>query len=261
MATERGDVLPPFKREYVMTDQFSVSGLMIRKLTKLHSLTQDDIQEVTALPFALREIDSSDYLVREGQHPQRCAFILEGYAYRQKLTRNGERQIIAIHLPGDFLDLQNLFLTESDHNVQALTPGIVAEVPLAMMQDLVFRCPAVGKAFWVATLIEASIGREWLLNVGRRSSPERMAHLLCEIAVRLNETDTPAAADYELPMTQEQIGDALGLTSVHVNRVLKLLQTNGLIVREKRRIQVANWKGLRALADFNERYLHLNQCR
>ncbi len=165
----------------------------------------------------------------------------------------------AINMSGDFLDLQNLFLTESDHNVQALTSGVVAEVSLPAMQELAFKRPAVGKAFWVATLIEASIGREWLLNVGRRSATERLAHLLCEIAVRLTDTDTPAAGDYEMPMTQEQIGDALGLTSVHVNRVLKMLQKQGLINRDRRRMQVADWKGLRALADFNERYLHLNQ--
>jgi DNA-binding MarR family transcriptional regulator len=87
-----------------------------------------------------------------------------------------------------------------------------------------------------------------------------LAHLLCEIVVRLKEADMPVAAEYELPMTQEQIGDALGLTSVHVNHVLKVLQENGLIVRDQRQMKVANWSGLRVLADFNDRYLHLNQC-
>lgn len=250
----------PLKREPMLTDLSIASSLMIRKLARHHPVTQDDMDEVGALPFTLREISSSEYLVREGQQPHRCAFIVEGYAFRQKLARNGERQIIAIHLPGDFLDLQNLFLIESDHNIQALTPGIVAEVPLSAIQELAFRRPAVGKAFWVATLIEASISREWLLNVGRRTATERLAHLLCEIVVRQKEADMPVAADYELPMTQEQIGDALGLTSVHVNRVLKVLQENGLIVRDRRQMKVSNWSGLRVLADFNDRYLHLDQC-
>lgn len=249
----------PFQREHALTKLSPAVALMIRKLSRHHPLSPEDMREINALPFVLRQTCSSEYLVREGQQPIRCAFLMEGYAYRQKLTSNGERQIIAINLPGDFLDLQNLFLTESDHNVQALTSGIVVEMSLPAMRNLAFRRPAVGKAFWVATLIEASINREWLLNVGRRPAPERLAHLLCEIQVRVARTDASVAVDYELPMTQEQIGDALGLTSVHVNRVLKTLQKQGLINRDRRRLQVVDWPGLRALADFNERYLHLQQ--
>jgi CRP-like cAMP-binding protein len=127
--------------------------------------------------------------------------------------------------------------------------------------QLIEACPAAGQALWVDALVESSIHREWLLNVGRRNARSRLAHLLCEFSVRLKQSTPGDAMAYELPMTQEQLGDALGLTPVHVNRVLKSLETDGLIARKKRQVSVIDWAGLRDAAEFNERYLHLGQTR
>lgn len=234
--------------------------MMSRKLGQHHNLSDEDRAQFAALPFVLRRVSASDYLVRESQVPEKCAFVVQGYTYRQKLTVNGERQIVSMQIPGDFIDLQNLFLRQSDHNVQALTNGLVAEIAIPALQRVVLTNPAIGKALWIATLIEASMLREWLLNIGRRGAPARLAHLLCEMAVRMKQVGMPIEDSYELPMTQEQIGDALGLTSVHVNRVLRELDRRGLISRSKRRFHVSDWDGLRQAADFNERYLHLDQC-
>ncbi|MES3153840.1 Crp/Fnr family transcriptional regulator [Sphingomonas faeni] len=215
---------------------------------------------VAALPFKVRTIEPSTYMLREGQHPTRCAFIIEGLAYRQKLTPDGEREIVSIIMPGEFADLQNLFLEESDHDIQALTRLTLADIPISALRELVTSCRAAGEALWIDALIESSIHREWLLNIGRRNARSRLAHLLCEFSVRFR---TSAGADmaYELPMTQEQLGDALGLTPVHVNRVLKSLETDGLIARKKRQVSVIDWPRLRDAAEFNERYLHLAQNR
>ena len=215
---------------------------------------------VAALPFKVRTIEPSTYMLREGQHPTRCAFIIEGLAYRQKLTPDGEREIVSIIMPGEFADLQNLFLEESDHDIQALTRLTLADIPISALRELVTSCRAAGEALWIDALIESSIHREWLLNIGRRNARSRLAHLLCEFSVRFR---TSAGADmaYELPMTQEQLGDALGLTPVHVNRVLKSLETDGLIARKKRQVSVIDWPRLRDAAEFNERYLHLGQIR
>jgi CRP-like cAMP-binding protein len=166
-----------------------------------------------------------------------------------------------VHIPGDALDFQNLFLDVSDHSVQTLTRAEAAFVPIRDLQVLARERPAVGHAILVKILVEASIFREWVLNVGRRDSKMRVAHLLCELGVRLDAEGLTEDYAYELPMTQEQLADAVGLTSVHVNRTLKALEAEGLIVRSKRSVSFPDWKRLRAVGDFNQRYLHLEPQR
>jgi CRP-like cAMP-binding protein len=245
----------------VHVDISIVTEQVIRKFESRTAMSADNRAQIAALPFKVRTIDASTYMLREGQRPTRCAFIVEGLAYRQKLTPNGEREIVSILMPGAFVDLQNLFLDESDHDIQALTRLTLAEVPIAALRQFIEACPAAGQALWVDALVESSIHREWLLNVGRRNARSRLAHLLCEFSVRLKQSTPGDAMAYELPMTQEQLGDALGLTPVHVNRVLKSLETDGLIARKKRQVSVIDWAGLRDAAEFNERYLHLGQTR
>jgi CRP-like cAMP-binding protein len=138
-----------------------------------------------------------------------------------------------------------------------LTRGEVAFVPRSAMQDLARSRAAVGHAILVKILVESSIFREWVLNVGRRNSRSRLAHVLCELGVRLEAEGLADEYGYELPMTQEQLADALGLTPVHVNRTLKTLEAEGLIQRTKRNISFPDWNRLRTIADFNQRYLHL----
>jgi len=231
---------------------------LICRLGRNHTLSAADCAALSALPHKLRWLDAGTYTVREGDVPQVCSVLLSGFAFRQKITGGGARQIIALHIPGEALDFQNLFLGISDHNVQMLTRGRVADVPIAAFQQIAMERPAVGRAILVTTLIEASIFREWVLNVGRRDSRSRLAHLLCEFALRL-EAQGLADPDrgFELPMTQEQLADATGLTPVHVNRVLKTLESEGLIARNRRHIGFPDWRRLRDVGDFSQRYLHL----
>ena len=147
----------------------------------------------------------------------------------------------------------------ADHSVQMLTRGDVATVLRTDLQQLTRERPNVAHAILINILVEASISREWIYNVGRRDARSRAAHLLCELAVRLDAEGLSQEYGYELPMTQEQLGDALGLTSVHVNRTLKSLEADGLIVRTKRTINFPDWHKMRHVADFNQRYLHLEQ--
>jgi CRP-like cAMP-binding protein len=238
-------------------DDAEVRGRLVHAFARFTKLDDDAIAAVRHLPVTQREIAGSNYIVREGQLPQRCALLLEGFIYRQKLTANGQRAIVGLQVPGDFVDLQNLFLDESDHDVMTLTRVIIIDITLTDLRVLASTCPAINRAMWIAGLIEASIFREWLLNVGRRDAHERVAHLLCEISARLEATGQARELSYKLPMTQEQLGDALGLTAVHINRVLKALEKQGLILRQKRHIAIADWQQLRRLADFNTRYLHI----
>ena len=242
-----------------MADVVSPLALMVRKLEIHTPLQQDDRDALLALPHTLKTYDPSAYLVREGDAPEQCAVLLSGFAFRQKLTGAGMRQIVSMHIPGDALDFQHLFLDVADHNVQTLTRADVATIPRKALRDLARSRSAVGNAIFVSTLVEGSISREWVLNIGRRDARSRLAHFLCEFAMRLDVLELSAGQPYELPMSQEQLGDALGLTAVHVNRTIKSLEADGLIGRNRRRISFPQWDALRELADFSSRYLHLAQ--
>ena len=238
-----------------------IAEMLISKLDARSALSAEDKAALVELSFSVRTVSASTYLLREGQSPIRCGLLVEGYAYRQKLTPDGNREIVCLLLPGDLIDLQNIFLHQSDHDVQALTRVTVAEFNVQSLRTLVLSRPAIGRAMWVVTLIEAAIYREWLLNIGRRPAAVRLAHLLCELHIRLQGESSQRMPGFDLLMTQEQIGDALGLTAVHVNRVLKGLERDGLITRSGRRIEVVDWEALKGSAHFNERYLHLDQKR
>jgi CRP-like cAMP-binding protein len=233
---------------------------VVAKLSNRATLTAADRAAILDLPYMPRIYEPMAYLVREGEPPRRqCSFVMSGYAFRQKLTSQGARQIVSLQIPGDFLDLQHLFLRLADHNVQALTRLETLEIDRTALQELIAGHPNVGAAMWVDALIDASIFREWVANVGRRDARTRVAHLLCEFATRLDAAGLVTEPPFELPMTQEQIGDAVGLTSVHVNRTLKALAAEGLIERDRRQISFNDWDRLRATADFSALYLHLDQ--
>jgi CRP-like cAMP-binding protein len=229
---------------------------VVRRLEMRVRLDPEDRAAIHALPVQLKTMEPAAYMVREGEMIDHCVLLLSGFAYRHKITGPGQRQIMSIHMPGEFLDLQNSLLGLADHNVQALTRCDVATVPVAALRKLYEDRPRVGQAMWIDTLIDAAIFREWIVNVGRRDAISRLSHLLCEIALRLEEAGLAVAHRYELPMTQEQLADCTGLTPVHVNRVLKELARLGLISRDKRSVEILEWDRLRQIGDFNTRYLH-----
>jgi CRP-like cAMP-binding protein len=231
--------------------------LLLRKLSQHSPLDDEDKKAILALPWTIRTVEPQGYIVREGDVPAMCGVLLTGFAFRQKLTGDGSRQIVSVHVPGDPLDFQNFYLDESDHNVQALTRAEVAFVERNELRELARARPAVSQAIFVITLIDASIFREWILNVGRRAAPARVAHVLCELGVRLDAQGLAEEYGYQLPMTQEQLADVVGLTPVHVNRTLKSLESQGLIKRDRRKVSFPDWQALRDVGDFNQRYLHL----
>jgi CRP-like cAMP-binding protein len=229
---------------------------MVRRLERRSPLGEAGRQALLTLPHTTRKLAPAAHIVRDGDRPDHIALLLTGFAHRYKITGEGGRQIISIHMASEFVDLQNGLLTIADHSVQTLTETEVAFIPRRAVEDLMLGHPAISRALWIDTLIDASIFREWVVNVGRRDSRARVAHLLCEFSLRMEAAGLASNHHYELPMTQEQLADAVGLTSVHVNRVLKQLGEEGLISRDKRRIVIEDWPGLRATGDFNERYLH-----
>jgi CRP-like cAMP-binding protein len=147
-------------------------------------------------------------------------------------------------------------LDVADHNVQSLGPSTVAGVSKEALLDLMAKDAAVRRALWLDSLIDASVFREWVVNVGRRNAKTRIAHLLCELALRLDSARVADGSMFDFPLTQEQIADATGLTAVHTNRTLQALRKDGLISLAANRLTIRNWKGLADVGDFTERYLH-----
>ena len=239
-----------------MPDLHPTFEKMIARLERRSPLGEDGRRALLALPYTLRKLGPGGHVVRDGDPAEYCALLLTGFAYRYKITGEGGRQIISLHMASEFLDLQHSFLGVADTSVQTLTEAEVAFIPHGAMEELALTNQAVGRALWIDTLIDSSIFREWVVNVGRRDSRARVAHILCEFSLRLEAAGLARNHRYELPMTQEQLADAVGLTSVHVNRVLKQLAEDGLISRDRRHIVIEDWQRLRDVGDFNERYLH-----
>jgi CRP-like cAMP-binding protein len=230
---------------------------LVRNLSRHSELSNEDEAAILSLPHTLRTFEEKSFLLREGDHPTVCPILIRGYACRHKVTGGGSRQILSLNIPGDALDFQNLLVEEADHNIQMLTRGEVAKIPVLEISRLIEARPAVAQAIMVATMVESAMFREWTVSVGRRDARSRIAHLLCEFAYRVDSRGLSDGETYELPMNQEELGDATGLTAVHVNRVLKRLEAEGLIARNRRAISFPDRECLAELADFTPRYLHV----
>jgi len=230
---------------------------LIRNLQRWAPLSEADQSALRALPFTLRSVKADHYLVRDGDRPKHSCLLIQGIAYRQKIVGDGGKQIFALYLVGDLIHLQNS-LGRADHNVQMLSDGEVALIPSEAIHNIAAARPAIARAMWYHTLVEYSLFREWITNNGRRDAHARIAHLLCELALRLEAAGLSSKISYELPMSQEWIADALSLTPVHVNRILGRLHKEGLIDRTKRRVVIRDWDRLAAAGDFDPAYLYLN---
>jgi CRP-like cAMP-binding protein len=234
-------------------------GMLHERLERYGELPESARTAVNRIPMTLKAMEAGSYIVREADAPNVCAILRSGFAYRQKVTGQGKRQILAVCVPGEIVDLENLYLDLADHSVQMLTEGEVLTFPRSALQDVAEIERSIARAILVQTAVNASVLREWLTNVGQRGAKARIAHLLCELGSRLAVGELEGVVEYELPMNQEHLGDALGLTAVHLNRKLRQLADEQLVTWTKKSIHVHNWKGLRDCGDFNSRYLHLDQ--
>lgn len=226
------------------------------RLCSFGRLPSDKAAVVLMLPVRIKPVSAGSYLIREGDVPLECCLLIDGYAMRSKMAANGNRQIVSFHLPGDLLDIQHLFLERADHDVQASTDATVGWLQMSDLRELIASDPEISSALWRTALIEASIYREWLLNNGRRQGLGRVAHLFCEFIARSLAAQIGAKEGIPFPFTQEEIGDATGLTGVHVNRMIRTLVDNRLIAKRGKSITVLDPTGLQQVADFDDTYLH-----
>jgi CRP-like cAMP-binding protein len=231
---------------------------LVRKLESITDLTPEERQALLDLPMKVQAIGADQDIVREGDRPSRCCLLVQGFACRYKITALGKRQIMAFHIPGDIPDLQSLHLATLDHSLGTITPCEVGFIHHEDMHKLIRHCPRLGDLFWRDTLIDAAIFREWMVGLGRREAYGRIAHLFCEMMVKLRAVGLADGVTCDLPITQTELGDALGTSTVHVNRVLQELRGDGLITLRSGTLTVLDWDGLRQAGEFDPAYLHLD---
>ncbi|WP_458439038.1 helix-turn-helix domain-containing protein [Methylorubrum extorquens] len=230
---------------------------LIRKLESFAPLSDEDralLEQICASPRLVRPHTD---LVREGDKPDGVFLVLSGFACRHKLRANGSRQINAYLLPGDLCDLDVALLNEMDHTITTLSTCKVVRLAPEVIADLLRHHPRIARALRKSQLVDEATLREWLMNVGRRSAVERLAHLFCEVLLRLRVVGLATETSCELPLTQVNLADTTGITSVHVNRSLRELRRRGLIELEGGRLKILDYARLRALAEFRANYLHL----
>jgi len=229
----------------------------ITKIETREKLSEAEREALRLLPQKLIHTAARTRIVEEGERPTHSCMVAEGMVYRTKIAESGRRQIMSFHVPGDFVDLHTVLFKVADHTIETARNAAVVMVPHEAVLKTAAEYPAIGRAFWFDTLVDASILRETLLNIGRRDARARTAHLLCEIALRLRRVGLCRNGSFELPLTQTDLADALGVTPIHINRVLGKFRTERLIAMDGRMATILNWGALRDIGEFDPTYLHL----
>ncbi|RZL19650.1 MAG: Crp/Fnr family transcriptional regulator [Sphingomonas sp.] len=233
-----------------MTNRF------VEKLRGFSPLADADVAELVALTSRSRVSKTRQDLIREGDRPGPVFVMIEGWACRYKILPSGTRQVLAFLMPGDACDLHIGLLAEMDHSIQTITPARVATIERVDMDELMRRRPAIAKAMYIAQLVDEGTMRAWITSMGRRTSIERVAHLMCELYLRARDIAMTGEATLTLPLSQVLLADALGMTSVHINRVLKDLRIAGAMTLHRGSLEVSDPDKLVRIAGFDEGYLH-----
>lgn len=235
-----------------------MSNPLVRKLENFVRLSPEEKQALEKIAQPARRLGAREDVIRDGERPRHVHVVLEGWACRYKQLEDGRRQVISIFLPGDLCDPHVFVLRKMDHSLGTLTPVVLAEISESAIREIAVQFPRVAEALWWEVLVTAAIHREWLVNVGRRTALERVAHLLCEVYFRQAAVGRAKEGRCELPITQVELADALGLSAVHVNRTLRELRLSGLIDWRGKTLAIPDVDALTRIARFSPDYLHLD---
>ena len=228
----------------------------VAKLSSFAALSAEDVRAVADATGAPKRYESRFDLIREGDQPGPVFVVLEGWACRYKVLPSGTRQIVGFLMPGDSCDLHVGLLDKMDHSIQTITPALVARIDGDQMDTLMDGHPAVARALYISQLVDEGTMRAWITSMGRRTSLERVAHLMCELYLRAHTIGLPVEPTFAMPLSQVMLADALGMTPVHLNRVLNVLRQHGAMKLSRGRLTVVDSKLLVHLAGFDENYLH-----
>ncbi len=241
-----------------MAQKHDLDSPFIAKLEHGADLTRADRAKLQQIEDGSRKVEARTTLIREGEAPRGAYLVLDGIACRCKILQDGSRQILAYLLPGDLCHVDMEVMGQMDHSIATISECIIVNIPRAVIDDLAHHYPHITRALQWSALADESTLREWLVGMGRRNAVNQMAHLFCELLVRLSAIGRTLEDSYELPLTQEELGDALGLSVVHVNRILQALREERLVSFKGKRLTILDFKRLKERAGFNPNYLHLN---
>jgi len=230
---------------------------LIYKLERRDILSDEERKVLEQSISQIKEVGPDEDIVADGQRITFSTLVLSGWTVRYKLMGDGRRQITSFHIAGDFVDLHSFTLKRMDHSVAALTPCKIAIVPHENLRDITERLPHLTRLLWLSTVIDAAIHREWIIGMGQRSAHGRVGHLFCELYLRLQAVGLASDHKFTFPITQEELADALGFSTVHTNRALRKLRQLELATVKGQLVTIDNWEGLVREAEFDPVYLHL----
>lgn len=229
----------------------------LKKLRLRTAISTEEERVIRGLVAENRRWPADSVLVKAGQPLNTSMLLLDGWLVRSKDLPSGDRQVMEIHVPGDFADLHGFTLKQLDHDIVAITECVIGYVPHDRLMALTEKHPHLTRVYWLSTNVDAAISREMGLSLGQRSAMSRMAHLFCELHARLEVIGRTDGETFEFPLTQRELGECLGLTVVHVNRTIQELRRRMLIEAENRHIRILDRPGLEAIAEFDPSYLQL----
>ncbi|QIG97374.1 MULTISPECIES: Crp/Fnr family transcriptional regulator [unclassified Bradyrhizobium] len=225
--------------------------MMVRKL-RLHSeLPDEDVAALRSIVAPVRSLPEDSLIVREGELSTQCCVIMSGFAYRSKVSETGKRQILSFHVAGDMPDLQGLPVKRMDHDLTTLSKAKVGFIRHDLLERTLSTRPALAQALWRETLTDSALFRQWIVNLGTRSASGRMAYLLAELRGRLAAMGLVANEQFDFPVTQSKLADALGLSVVHVNRVLQAFRTKGILDLRNRVVTLRDFEKVLELGGFD----------
>jgi CRP-like cAMP-binding protein len=226
---------------------------LLNRLDRTAILTGSDKQLLAELPLTVRNVAAGTAIV-SAEEPQ-CILVVNGFACGSKRVGNGRRQITSLFVPGDIAGLTGLLLPGSDDSLSALGPAVIASLPYQALEELLDHSPRLAQAFWRHSFVEAAILREWIASLGRREALARVAHLICEIVIRLKAVGMAKDHSFTICWTQVDVADACGISAVHANRVVQELRRLELVEWDAKHLKVCNWDGLTKIGEFSEAYL------
>lgn len=231
----------------------------LKKLRRRTEISPDEERAIRDAVAEVRQVAADEIVIRSGEELNSSLLLLDGWMARSKDLAGGERQVSELHVAGDFPDLHGYTLKRLDHDLLSLSDCRIAVVPHDRIRMILEQFPRLGRVYWFTTNIDAAIHREMVLSLGQRSAISRMAHLFCELYVRLSIVGRTKDDGYEFPLTQRELAECLGLTVVHANRTLQELRRRGLIDLESRHLRIRDRRGLEGLAEFDSGYLYLDK--
>lgn len=232
---------------------------LVEKLSQRDHVSQEEARALEDILGPRQDVPVGADIVTEHSVPYQSTLLISGFSARYSSLASGGRQITEINISGDFIDLHSLLMKQMDHGVTALTDCVIASAPHSKLIDLTERHPHLGRLLWLDTIIDAAIHRQWLVAMGRRSGLGHLAHLLCELYLRLQAAGQAGELRFELPLTQATLADALGLSTVHVSRLATELRGEGVISWSGGLVEILDWHRLVEIAEFDATYLRLQK--